>query len=400
MKTAIHTGFLGRVRCAILIFLLLAGHAGLSFAVPISAIDLFLSPTLVPEDDYVTSGRTFSTNADALTLNFSSSTPYLPVGSSIIGARVLPLLNPNPATAMGEYNTAALAGINASNFATYFFRQPGADYAADLTGGVLMVDFLASGQYFLGLDYDLGGTPGTALFHVEVNDFFGGDGAADRAAVSRRIDGPTTDFNVVSTTPAGDNKYADNAAAELTGRLGAARVARAGTLQDACDKIKAASEKAGRKISVSLVGHGRPGSIRLGSERINSGGDGVMTPTQFQQCIDKYVSRIEFWSCNTAENDIGSQFLRDFAASVGVASGFTVTVTAAQTYWDTKAGARGLDTVPEPGSLLLVSLGLVLLVMSRRFPGDVPPAVNGWARHQARRREPRTPSTQASNPPP
>ncbi len=373
MSNAIHTARGRNLRRAISTFLVLAGNAGTALGTLISATDLFFSPTLVSEDDYVTSGRTFSTLAETLSLSFSpGSHALLPSGGSIIGAHILPLLNANPSTPTGEYSATDLALITTGNYLSYFFRLPGTHYKADLdsTTGALKVDFLASGQYFLGIDYEVASTKSTVLYHVEVNDFFGGDGAADKAAASRVIGGPTADFNVVSTTPAGDNKYADNAAGEIAGRLGADRVSRAGTLADACAQIKAASEKAGKKISVSLVGHGRPGSIRIGTERINSDADGVMTAKEFQKCIDPYVSSIEFWSCNTGEGVAGDKFLQDFADSIGIASGFTVATTASQTFWDTLAGGQRLGAsatavVPEPGALLLVLLGLFLLTVNR-----------------------------------
>ena len=369
MGNAIHTARGRSLRRAIFTFLVLAGNAGSALGTLISATDLFLSPLLVPEADYTLSGHTFSTPAESLSLSFAPGI-HAPAGGSIVGAHILPLLNANPATATGEYSTSDLAFITTGNYLSYFFRLPGTHYMADLTAGALTVDFHASGQYFLGIDYDVAGAKSTVLYHVEVNDFFGGDGAADKAAVSRVIGGPTTDFNVVSTTPAGDNKYADNAAGEIAGRLGAARVSRAGTLAEACAQIKAASEAAGKKISVSLVGHGRPGSIRIGTERINSDADGVMTAKQFQECIDPYVCSIEFWSCNTGEGVAGDKFLQDFADSIGIASGFTVATTASQTYWDTLAGGQRLGAtatavVPEPGALLLVLLGLFLLTVNR-----------------------------------
>jgi hypothetical protein len=73
------------------------------------------------------------------------------------------------------------------------------------------------------------------------------------------------------------------------------------------------------------------------------------------------VTSIEFFSCETAAGDAGSQFLKDFAASLGSASGFTVPVTAAKTYWDLNAGGRRVTEVapvPEPASILLLFGGL------------------------------------------
>ena len=95
-----------------------------------------------------------------------------------------------------------------------------------------------------------------------------------------------------------------------------------------------------------------------------------------------YVSSIEFWSCNTAQDAAGDKFLQDFADSIGMASGFTVTTTASQTFWDTLAGAKGLDAavnavVPEPGALLLVSLGLLLLSATR---SDAARVIRGFRR--------------------
>lgn len=375
MRITTHTVRGRSMRRAIFTFLVLAGNAGSALGAFISATDLFLSPMLVPEADYTLSGHTFSTPAESLSLSFAPGI-HAPAGGSIVGAHILPLLISNPATATGEYSAADLAAITTGNYLSYFFRLPGTHYMADLTAGALTVDFHASGQYFLGIDYDVAGTKSTVLYHVEVNDFFGGDGAADKAAVSRTIGGPTTDFNVVSTTVGTDNKYADNAAGEIAGRLGAGRVSRAGTLADACKQIKDASIAAGKKLTVSLVGHGRPGSIRIGTERINSDADGVMTAKEFQKCIDPYVSAIEFWSCNTGQDAAGDKFLQDFADSIGIATGFTVTTTASQTFWDTLAGTKGLDAsataaVPEPGALLLVLLGLLLLTMKRSHAARV-----------------------------
>jgi hypothetical protein len=306
-------------------------------------------------------------------LNFApGSLLDLPSGSTITGAHILPLLNPNPSTVQGEYSLMALAGINAGNYSTYFFRLPGtdasADYWADLDAGALAINFNATGQYFLSIDYLLEGVASrTTYYHVEVNDFFGGDGAADQAGVARTMSGPKADFNVVSTTvrrdppQKSDNAFAVNAAKELTNRLGADRVARANTLQEACDKIKEASEKAGKQISVSLVGHGYSGSIRIGTERINSDGSGAMTPTQFQECIDPYVSSIEFWGCEVGLGDAGDQFRKDFKESIPSVRVFTVPLTAFPTGWDVAAGGSlGSDVpIPEPSTILLVLVGLV-----------------------------------------
>lgn len=372
-----------RARCLGLMFASIVIPAGVLLASPVSTSNLFLAPSLVPADDYTagptfntTVGRTFITGSDTLSLSFvPGSLLDLPAGSTITGVHILPALNPNPSMVQGEYSAADLAGINAGNSSTYFFRVPGtdasADYWADLEAGALVVNFNVTGQYFLNIDYLVGGViSSTALYHVQVHEFFARDGAPDTASVVRVIDGPTTDFNVVSKDDPDDKGHAlETMATEASTRLGASRVARASTLQEACSQIKSASEKAGKKISVSLMGHGRPGSIKIGTERIRDFAGGTMTAAQFQACIDPYVSRIEFWSCETAQGDLGAKFLNDFAESLGPGSsfGWTEELTIGPTGWKIKAdGIKVSESVPEPSSLLLVFVGLLVAARCSR----------------------------------
>lgn len=124
-----------------------------------------------------------------------------------------------------------------------------------------------------------------------------------------------------------------------------------------------------------MIGHGKPGSILIGNQRINDLGDqnGGMTSAQFQAAIDQYCSSITFYSCSTAQGATGNSFLQSIASSVGSASGFTQPITVTPTYWDVNAGAQFVTLVPEPGALSLLGLGgcALWLWKLRRHPSRV-----------------------------
>ena len=54
------------------------------------------------------------------------------------------------------------------------------------------------------------------------------------------------------------------------------------------------------KFEVLIIGHGRSGSIKIGTQRINNAADSNMTPADFQKAVDQYVSSIHFGNWSTA----------------------------------------------------------------------------------------------------
>lgn len=325
-------------------------------ASPVSASSLFLSPTLVPSAVYtpifLNSGATYI---------FQSSL----LGADLSGVQVLPLLKPNPAAPVeGQYTSAELAAINFGNSGTYFDRVAGTDYLADLEPTDAEVTFNGNGSYFVRLT-DVNGN--SVLSYIQVDDQWIPDGAAPVGASGpeRRIPTPKADVNVVSKTEGtvAKQKAVDDAAAALT--ADGQTVVRADSVDEVVAAIKAAYDANGKKkVTVSLVGHGAPGRIKIGGDRI---GDGfTISVADFQKKIDPYVSYIRIIACEAAQGTIGSKMLADLAKSIGAASGYTVPVTVTATYFDLDARATlSLALVPEPSTFLLVATGLVLICRRR-----------------------------------
>ena len=336
----------------------------LAFAVLISSDDLFLSPSVVAEDFYPTHFQSIGGTQSYTAANLGAD--------SILSARILPLLNPNtsPASSEGEYTLADLAGINLSNYGSYFFRQPNVDYFADLTASVLDISYLSSGQYFVEVSAEKNGVVFTRMFHDQVEDFYGEDPPKvpkEKASVSRTVDTPKADLHIVSDKDPNDNGFNENAKDTLTND--GQNVKSADSLAAAKKAIEDAYKANGnKKISVALYGHGRPGSIKIGTERINEDTDSDMTPLDFQKMIDPYVSSIEFFSCNVAKGNEGSKFLKDFASSIGSATGYNVTVTAGVGFFDVNATAKKQTKVPEPPVFALFLMGSVLCLVTARRP--------------------------------
>src|SRR5438876_4083624 len=68
-----------------------------SHAVLVSQDDLFLPPSLISEDFYDTHLLTFDSGTEVIQ-NYTSGD----IGGSLLGVRILPVLNPNPATTSSE----------------------------------------------------------------------------------------------------------------------------------------------------------------------------------------------------------------------------------------------------------------------------------------------------------
>lgn len=381
----------------------------ISRAVLISSPDLFLAPSLVGEGSYEFHELTGLDGSSGLVRSYTSSDME---GATIIGARILPLLNPNPSTSQGQYSAADLLTINSGNYLSYFFAKPNEDYFADLdSSGLLSIEYYAAGSYFVEVTAKKAdNTTFTKIFEDGVDDFQGGlpGQPRDRTKPGRVIPTPKADLSIVSNPakePLGTNGYSQ--AGFLTLQQAGQNPQKADTVQDVINRIQAACQANGGPISVTVVGHGASGAVQIGDSRITNApprpGKGDMTPAAFQAAIDnmndgsgrRCVKAIDFYSCNVNTNTPGktqgTDFMNAMQASIADTRAFNQFTTAAAPYtvfnrrtnkfvtvngyFDVGAGGvlGGIDDleqlVPEPsGTLLIVTaLGALLIVRRRRI---------------------------------
>jgi hypothetical protein len=317
------------------------------WAAPVQPDDMFFPPASMVEGVYPiqpTNGDGVSspwvatwTASDILSIDPGR------VDITFTAVEVLPVLvpNPSPSSAEGEYADSDLAAINVTNYASFYLQRPGTDimdpatdYTADLEPNEVTFTATAPAIYAIRIITQSRPAPAAPLEEVEyvynefLADFFGEDGARDRAAVTRKGSLPATDLYVISDMDPNDNGFLTNSASNLAdeGKNTCAAKDLAAAVKCVCDE----SKRLGRKISVTLIGHGRPGSIKIGTERINNDTDSVNTPPVFQKKIDKCVDKLHLFSCNTADGNAGSQFMKEFAKSITKgAGGWKNTVTAA-----------------------------------------------------------------------
>ena len=341
------------VRRAAVLLLLLPGAA---WPQTITSNELFLSPMAVPIAIYQP--------MDVLpggSLTFSASN--VPGATSLLGVHILPLLNPYSFTSDGHYTVSALASINALNYSNYYAFQPNVDYSATtISGNSSVLTFGAGGVYYVQLETSNGISTSNSIFRVQANDFLAEDpgaGVADATGAERKITMPVTDLTIISDGDPKDNGAMANAMKQFPDAV------KAKTIQEVIDAIKKYYNDHGKKkFEVTIIGHGRDGSIKIGTERINDQGDGNMTVAKFQKMVDKYVSSIHFGSCNTASGTKGSDFLKALGASIKTVTGYDDEITYSETYVDIGAMGRlrkAAADVPEPGTYLIMILGFGVL---------------------------------------
>jgi hypothetical protein len=333
----------------------------------ISSADLFLAPSQVPTAIYAP----FNVSPGG-SLTFSVSN--VPGATQLLGLHILPVLNPDPFALGGAYTTSDLAGINVLNFSSYYAFQPNMDYFATTIGGNSSdVTLNASGSYYVELHTTDGTSEKDTFFRVQASDFLGEDPAAgvqDATGADRKLTLPATDLTIISDGDPNDKGFLTNAAKQFPNAV------RAKSVQEVVDAIKKYYNDHGqKKFEVMIIGHGRSGSIKIGTERINNGGDGTVKPADFQKSIDSFVSSIHFFSCNTALDAAGAQFLKDIVASVPTVTAYNDYVTAADSYFDIGAKGKaisGTDIVPEPSTLVLIMPVALLVLALRRVPPWAP----------------------------
>jgi hypothetical protein len=299
---------------------------------------LFLAPSAVPVQIYT-----------PISLNLGNSDT---ISGSFSAVNMLPLLKPDPNTSGGQYTNADFNRISLANYSQYYAYTPTVDYSANLSSSGVTLTFNQPGSYFVRLVS--GGQSSFLYFQID-DGWFPIDGNSQVSGPERQWTPPPADLNVVSQ---GED---DAGQAAVTNRAAGlprpGNTVRADDIDSVVNAIKKASQNAGHKISVNLVGHGAPGAIQFGNEII---GDAFnMTAKEFQKEIDPYVNKITFISCNTASGAKGGKFLTDIHSSIDGVAGFSFPITVHDDGFDLNAkGGLSLPT-PEPSTLLMLGSGLL-----------------------------------------
>lgn len=327
-------------------------------AAPLSDGALFFDPYTMVEGFYPT-----HTVPLGGSLVFNSSP-----GRTIIGANIMPLLADNNYGPYGSYTFSQ---------ADYAFQpnQPGG-YFADLTDGTLTATFEADSPYHVRVNYSDGSNDMHTVF---ITGGLGGDphsgqDQANRASPWRQVPGKMADLYIVSTGPANDGFI--NAAVAMLDPMGQAgmpgsNVGRAANMEDVLREIMRRKNEVSDgidPIKVAIIGHGFPGSIRLGhganAVRINnSGNPNTISGTDFGMMIRDCVSMVNLFGCDTGGQAAGGTLLQDITNTGVMAQAYTSTVGLTNTGWFAYTWGT---KVPSPGSLALLALAGIAATRRRR----------------------------------
>jgi hypothetical protein len=144
-------------------------------------------------------------------------------------------------------------------------------------------------------------------------------------------------------------------------------VERTTSVAGAIAKIKAASEKAGRKLHVELDGHGYAGYISVGGGWMKGAGYFIdkSNVEEFQKAIDPYVKEITFQSCNTGAGADGAAFLAALKKSIPSAGAWDRPISVIDKSYFTVGidGKFVKSEVPKPSAFGLLGAGLVLMAV-------------------------------------
>jgi hypothetical protein len=329
-----------------------------------TASQLFLAPSAVPEAIYTPID--LSTPGSQV---FNAS--QVPGGTVINDVAVCPVLLPNPSNPVdGSYTDAQLAAINFGNESTYFADTPTVDYLASNPGGASdTVTFNQEGVYYVQLQTNAG----DEIFQVAVSAALAsepGPAQIEPTGPDRIIDPPPNNSTTIISTGAGaGDKAMTNAMTQLPGAQTASTT---GALLDDC--YYAWMANGFNKVEVSIVGHGCPGLITIGSsEYICTVGNPNLPPgafsisdSTFQQDIDEWVSSVHFYSCSTGYGALGALFLDDINLSMTSTTAYTGPIWIDTHNFYADAAGSLLVSCPEPSCLALLGIGAIGLLGRRR----------------------------------
>ncbi len=333
-----------KLMIAFTILCLVLSISGSALAVILSDAELYFDPTSAVFDYY-----------DRIILDdLSSVNTYVweASGDDIVDADVLPVLKPG--TYPEEYSFSQ----------DDYLQTPNLDYYADITDGTLTGTFTVSAQYMVRVTRESGSSQIYTLFAE--TGLLELPGHTNKSGPSRKISGPSGDLIIVAEGDSTLDRAYDNIVGE------GKNVTSATGLAETIAKIKAASEAAGRKIHVELVGHGAPGMISMNDKSIADGdlvGPDAVDIQEFQDAIDEYVDNISLFSCESAKGPEGDQLLQILADSIGLASGWTVPITVEVGYFNVDYSKEAMS-IPEPATLLLLGFGGLVLLRRRRGKAD------------------------------
>jgi len=321
----------------------------------LTANDLFLDPWDVPLDLYE---RIYlDTTWDGSNVGNNS---YTWSYNDVQAVQVLPLLNP--------YSQDDPAGYPIGyNFTQdNYLYQPNDHYWVDLTNGQATATFERPGIFHVRLDRINNPDEIDAVFVDSgvLDDL----GEKSKTGASVEISGPKADLVIVSDPTGGDSTL-DDAAANAEDDNGSDKVKRAASVSAAIARIKEAYEaNNNKKLHVELVAHGSKAHLTIGDSGVGSRAGDSMTIEDFQKEIDQYVSKLSIYACEFAKDAEGRAALQTLADSIGVASGFTSTVSVHRSEWfgwlvggSWDLPLRGQEvTIPAPGAVVLGLIGLTM----------------------------------------
>lgn len=321
---------------------------------------MYLDPWQVPLDDY--KRIVIDTIWDGF--NLSNNTHVWNNIQDIETVKVLPLLQP--------YSTEDPAGYPDD----YIFSQSEYEYRPnqhywvdmDIVNDTAEVIFERPGIYHVLLDFPNEDRDITYTLLVDAG-MLDDLGEKAKTGASVKIDGPKADLVVVSQ-PTNADSVLNKAAANAIDDNGADNVKRASSAAVAIEKIKTASETAGKKLHVEIVCHGSSGHLTIGDSGVGSKAGDAMSIADFQKQIDKYVNDLSVYACSFAGGVAGDAALQILADSIGIASGFTVPVSVHRSDWwgwlvggswdlALKGKLMEAEPIPEPTTLLLLGSGIV-----------------------------------------
>lgn len=352
-------GLKHRLLLAIITLLASFSFSARAIAQYISSDALFLAPSSIQTRIY-----------DAIDLAPGESRVFsiadVPGASALLEVHILPLLWSNPFQPYRYYSPSDLGAINVSNYAQYFKFLPNVDYmATDIMGGSSTITFGASGPYYVELLTLNGGQSQSSVFRVTADDFFWGGPAPGAKPTGPERDLPLPPADLTVITSADPN----NAAAVATGKLipTAVKASSIETLVAALEKYY--NDHGKKKFTLNLFGHGQPGSIEVGGDQVGSAPGSKMSAADFQKLIDKYVSAVNFLSCELGKDEAGKKFLDDIKASIPNATAPMTPITVGAKSLDIGAGDKSFGiATPEPVTwiLFVAGFGLVGGAMRRR----------------------------------